>query len=127
MDKATLVSIDFERGEEILKVFDSTELRIQVALWLFSPDHEDWRLVIASRQLDGAGSQHAYGLVNDALRRAEYPIEKKPPLWILPMNDPFIRGLRRLYGKSKNVEGMRLGLQTIGDWFIEDAYLYRIS
>ena len=43
------------------------------------------------------------------------------------MSDPFIRDLRRRFGKSKNVAGMRLGLQTIGNWFVEDAYVYRIS
>ena len=43
------------------------------------------------------------------------------------MNDPFIRGLRKLLGKAKNTEGMRLGLQTIGDRFVEDAYVFRIS
>jgi hypothetical protein len=127
MDKATLVSIDLERGEEVLKVLDGTDLRIKVALWLFSPDRDDWRLVLSSRQLDGAGVRHAYGLVNEALDKAGYPIERIPLLWILPMNDPFIRDLRRLFGKAKNVEGMRLGLQTIGNWFIEDAYVYRIS
>jgi hypothetical protein len=125
MDKATLVSIDLERGEEVVKVLDEADLQIKVAVWLFSPDHDDWRLVLASRQLDG--SRHAYGLVNDALDRAGYPVEKVPLLWIMPMNDPFIRDLRRRFGKAKNVEGMRLGLRTIGNWFVEDAYAYRIS
>ena len=125
MDKATLVSIDLDKGEEILKILDGAELRIKVALWLFSPDHDDWRLVLASRQLDE--SRHAYGLVNEALRKAGYAIEKKPLLWVLPMNDPFIRDLRKRFGKAKDVEGMRLGLQTIGKWFVEDAYVYRIS
>jgi|HubBroStandDraft_4_1064222.scaffolds.fasta_scaffold335589_2 hypothetical protein len=127
MDKATLVSIDFERGEEVLKVLDDGDLRIKVALWLFSPDHDDWRLVLASPKLDGDGQTHAYALVNQALRNAGYLIERRPLIWIMPMNDPFIRDLRRRFGKSKNVEGMRLGLQTIGKWFVEDAYVYRIS
>jgi hypothetical protein len=43
------------------------------------------------------------------------------------MTDPFIRALRRLFGKTKSVEGMRLGGQMIGDRFVEDAYVYRIS
>ncbi len=43
------------------------------------------------------------------------------------MTDPFIKGLRKMFGKAKSVEGMRLGLQTIGGRFIEDAYVYRIS
>jgi hypothetical protein len=46
---------------------------------------------------------------------------------ILPMSDPFIKGLRSIFGKAKSVEGMRLGGQLIGDRFIEDAYVYRIS
>jgi hypothetical protein len=46
---------------------------------------------------------------------------------IFAMTDPFIKGLRRLFGKAKSAEGMRLGGQMIGDRFIEDGYVYRIS
>jgi hypothetical protein len=46
---------------------------------------------------------------------------------ILEMKDPFIRALRRIFGKAKSVEGMRLGLQTIGDRFVEDGIVYRIK
>ena len=46
---------------------------------------------------------------------------------ILAMSDPFIKALRKLFGRSKSVEGMRLGGQMIGDRFVDDAYVYRIS
>ncbi|SPE36536.1 conserved hypothetical protein [Candidatus Sulfopaludibacter sp. SbA3] len=46
---------------------------------------------------------------------------------ILPMADSFVKELRRLFGKTRSVEGMRLGGQLIGDRFVEDAYVYRIS
>jgi hypothetical protein len=46
---------------------------------------------------------------------------------IFPTKDPFIRELRRIFGKTKSVEGMRLGGQLIGDRFLEDAYVYQIS
>ena len=52
---------------------------------------------------------------------------KYPPIMILPMTDPFIKQVRRLYGKSKGVEGINIGLQLIGDRFVQDGYLYRIS
>lgn len=125
MVKAVLVSIDLERGAEVLQLLDAAQLQIKVAVWLFSPDHENWFLVLASRQLDG--SRQAYGVVNEALREAGYPIEKKPSMMILPMSDPFIRDLRKRFSKAENVEGMRLGLQTIGNWFVEEGYVYRIS
>ena len=46
---------------------------------------------------------------------------------ILPLTDRSIKALRRIFAKAKNVEGMRLGGQMIGDRFVEDAYVYRIS
>jgi len=119
-----LVSIDLDRAAEVLKILDDAQLQIKVAVWLFSPDHEDWFLVLASRQLDG--SKDAYRVVDEALRKAGYPIHKTPSIMILRMNDPLIRDLRRQFSKTKNVEGMRLR-QMIGDWFVEDAFVYRIS
>jgi len=46
---------------------------------------------------------------------------------IFPMSDPFVRNLRRIFRKTKSVEGMRLGAQTIGDRWVEEAYVYRIT
>jgi hypothetical protein len=53
--------------------------------------------------------------------------EKTPPILILPMTDPFIKELRRAIGKTRRVDGMRLGDQLIGDGFVREAYVYRIS
>jgi hypothetical protein len=43
------------------------------------------------------------------------------------MNDQSIKVLRRMFRKSKSVDGMRLGGQLFGDRFIRGAYFYRIS
>jgi hypothetical protein len=126
MDKAALVATDFTVGAEILKALDRSELLISVALWLHSPEYEDWRLVLSSRELDAAALAEAYGLVHDTLSAAGISLERTPALLILKMSDPFIRSLRRIFGKAKDVEGMRLGGQLVGDRFIEDAIVYRI-
>jgi hypothetical protein len=126
MDKTTLVSVDLEKGAQILQILDHANLNVRVALWLYSPDYEDWRLVLSSPQFDAAGPVQAYGLVHDALEIAGVPLEKTPPILVLRMNSPFIRALRRIFGKAKSVDGMRLGGQTIGDRFVEDAYTYRV-
>jgi hypothetical protein len=46
---------------------------------------------------------------------------------ILPTKDSFIRELRKIFGKTKSVTGMRLGGQTFGSRFIDNAYVYRIQ
>ena len=127
MGKAALVNIDVEKGSQILKVLDDANLKVRVALWLYSPDYEDWRLVLSSKEFDQADLVEAYGLVNSALDAAGIALEHTPPILILGLSSPFIRALRKLFGKAKSVEGMRLGGQMIGDRFVDDAYVYRVS
>jgi len=126
LDQAALVTTDFMGGLAILHALDRTDLSINVALWLHSPEHDDWRFVLASRRLDAAAPSEAYGLVHDALAGAGVSLEHTPVLLILKMSDPFVRALRRTFGKTKSVEGMRLGGQLIGDRFVSDALIYRI-
>jgi len=127
MDKAALVSIDIQRGAEILDALDGGNARVSVALWAYLSEYEDWRMVLAARRFDGMDLGDAYGLLHDRLADAGLTVEKTPPILILPMSDPFIRELRRIFGKARSVEGMRPGGQMIGDRFVQDAYVYRIS
>jgi hypothetical protein len=126
LDRTALVATDLTTGAEVVEALDRSNLSASVALWLYSPEYEDWRFVLASRRLDAAEPSEAYGLVHNALAAAGISLERTPSLLILKMSDPFIRALRRTFAKAKSVEGMRLGSQLIGDRFIEDALVYRI-
>jgi hypothetical protein len=122
MDKTVLVSgVDLDKGAEILRILDGAGLRISVALWAYLPEYEDWRLVLSSRRFDSIRLPKAYGLLHDALDAAGFQLEKTPPVMIQALSDPFIRSLRRIFGKAKSVDGMRFGGQTIGDRFVDDA------
>jgi hypothetical protein len=127
MDRAALVSVDLEKGSRILQILDDAGLRVKVAMWAVLADYGDWRLVLSSRQFDAAGPTGGYGLLHDALDAAEFTLEQTPPVLILHSNDPFVKDLRKVFGRAKSVEGMRLGGQSIGDRFVEDAYTYRVS
>jgi len=127
MDKAALVNVDIERGTEIVDALEGANIRVNVALWAHLAEYEDWRLVLSARRFDAMDLRDAYGLLHDALARAGFTVRKTPSILILSMSDPSIRELRRIFGKTKSVEGMRLGGQMFGDRFIEDAYVYRIS
>lgn len=127
MDKTALVTADLATGAKILQALDHSGLAISVAMWVYLAEYDDWRFALSSRHLDRDALLHAYDLVHDALKQAGFPLEHTPPLLILKMTDPFVRNVRRLFGKAKNVEGMRLGGQMIGDRFVEDALLYRVQ
>jgi len=127
MDKTAIVSIDIDRGSELLRILDRAKIHVAVALWMFSSEYEDWRLVVAGRQFDTIDLREAYRLINDSLAKAGFTPGRTPPIMILPMADAFIKSLRRIFGKAKSVEGLRLGGQMIGDRFVQDAYVYRVS
>ena len=127
MDKAAMVSLDIDRGAELLAAVDRAKLKVGVALWMYSSEYEDWRLVVSARQFDSRDLRDAYRLLHDSLAAAGFDAGKTPLVMILPMADSSIKELRRLFGKTKGVEGKRLGGQMLGDRFIQDAYVYRIS
>ena len=122
-----MVSLDINRGSEVLDALERAKLKVRVALWMFLSEYEDWRLVVSARQLDSLNLRDAYRLVNDTLAATGFTPEKTPPILILPMADPSIKELRRVFAKTRSVEGKRLGGQMIGDRFVEDAYVYRVS
>ena len=125
MAQATLVGFDVEAGSRVLKALDAGGINVPIALWIWSDYYEEWRLVLASPAFDQTSSLQAYEQFFRALQD-RYPI-MPPPLLILPMKDPFIKGLRRMYSKTEGIEGLHLGSQIIGKMSISDAYIYRIA
>jgi hypothetical protein len=127
MDKTALVNLDIDRGREIVEIL-AHDGAVEVALWAILAEYEEWRLILSTRKFDSLRDVgEAYGQVIKTLNAAGFGPEKRLPMLILPLSDPFIKVLRRLFGKTKSIEGMRLGGQMLGNRFIEDGYVYRIS
>jgi hypothetical protein len=125
MDQATLVNFDVDAGARVLGALDEAHIKVAVALLMASSDDDDWRLVLASPSLDQAHMLKAYERVAEILQTRFSQL--LPPILILPTKDPFVKELRRLFGNAANVNGMRLGGQTIGNRFVSNAYVYRIQ
>jgi hypothetical protein len=127
MDKAILVEIDLKKSERIVSALETAGIRVAVAMWVHFPEYEDWRFVLASRNLDPLTLREAYSKVHDILSRDGLSVRETPTIFMMKTTDPFIRALRKAFGKTASVIGMRLGGQTWGDRFIEDAYAYKIA
>ncbi len=63
-----MVSLDMNRGSEVLDALERAKLKIRVALWMFLSEYEDWRLVVSARQPDALDLKDAYRLVNAGRR-----------------------------------------------------------
>ncbi len=127
MDKAALVSLDIESGNRVIEALDRDGKNPNVALWAKLPEYEEWRLVIASDRLNQAGSLFAYSQINESMKNAGIPMSRRPTIAVRPMDKPFIKELRQVFARTADTYGMRLGGQTFGDQYLEDAFVYRIK
>lgn len=126
MAPATLVNFDIENGDKVIKALDNAGKDPSVALWAKLPDYDNWRLVLASEKLDQESQRSAYLQIVEALEKAGIPIHRQPSIFLRPMKNPMIQSLRKGFATAKDTYGMRLGGQTWGDKFLEDAFVYRI-
>jgi hypothetical protein len=127
MDKTVLVVRDLANAAEILAALDRANLDIRVAVWAYLDEYPDWWLILASPRFDEGEIGDALGQVSDALKAAGIAYEKEPPIKILKMSDKTIRDMRKMYSKSKELEGRNIGYQSFGNRFIEEAIAYRIK
>ena len=126
MDKTALLSFDIETGQRVIDALEAAGQAPDVALWAVLPEYEDWRLVIASKHLNPRSTQDGYGAINAATRKANIPFLSKPTIFLRGMDEPFIQELERIFGETADTYGMRLGGQTFGNQYVEDAFVYRI-
>jgi hypothetical protein len=124
MDKTALVGLDIERGSRILQILDEAGLQVDVAMWAFLSDYDDWRLVLSSRKLDN-GPRGGYTLYHKALDAAGVEFEETPVTVILNSKSRFIGAVRKKFEKSKRVKGTRIYMERLGDRFADEAYVYR--
>jgi hypothetical protein len=126
MVKTTLVGPDPVLGTEALRALDSAKFPVTVAMWLLQKERsEDWKLIFATPLYDKLGTTGAYARLREAFSQ-ENPALHDLPIRLESNRRPLIKGLRKLFAKAASVEGMRLGLQSIGGVWIDDAYVYRI-
>lgn len=62
MDKNLLVSLDLEAAGKAFDAILAAGIRVDVAVMAYLPEFEDWRLVLAARDLDKLGQEGHTGV-----------------------------------------------------------------
>jgi hypothetical protein len=126
MAKKALLDADVKLGEKILESLDAAKFPISVAVWILT-DENGWQLVIGTPLYEKSGPLEAYGRLITALRKDDPESRDFDDVRLMSNREPFIRELRRLFGKTASVKGMRLGGHQIGGLWLDDAVVYRIK
>jgi hypothetical protein len=128
MDGTALVDSDIEAGRRLIEALDKSPLRVDAALWLYHPDLEEWRLVIATPMVDDEGLKAAYTAVQSVLRSLEEPSPiMLDRISIESPNDKLIRTLTRVMNTGSGIVNQRFTRCAFNNVFIEDALIYRLT
>ena len=117
MVKTTLVGPDVALGQEALRVLDAAKFPVTAAMWLLQRERSDWKFVIATPLYDRLGAQEAYFRLYKILGSGEAVSDL--PIRLESNRRPLIKALRKTFGRATSVDGMRLGLQSIGGVWVE--------
>ncbi len=119
-----------EAGAELTAKLDEVGLPITAALWLFTPELNEWRLLFASPEVNSAGPRGVY----EKIRQAVEALGTKGasvPLSIIGVLDAEADLARLLKVAIRTPESglgrIRFSKNVINGHFIDDALIYRAA
>jgi hypothetical protein len=132
VDKTTLVERDYRDGEILISELDKAHMDVHSAFWLYDSEADRWRLMIASKEVDNAGPTKAYKDIQNVLKTmekngitVEFTLEN---ISVISPNHPLINNLNQAVKTGpKDIRNVRFSRNSIGNSYIEDAYIYRIQ
>ena len=128
MDTAVLVEKNIEEGKRLIEALDKTDFQVQAALWFYSPDSEEWQLLIASPFVEKEDLEKAYSFIRSVLNQLSPPSEiPLIAISVVSPNHRVIRALSTAIHTGPGISGIRFTRNVISNTFIDDAYIYRVN
>jgi hypothetical protein len=127
--KDQLTNEMIEAGADLTRKLDELGVPIDAALWFFSPEINEWRLLFASPELDVKGPREVYRKVHAAIEDLGEQ-SSTIPLSLISLLGPtadLLQLLRAAVHTGPGIHRIRFTRNMINGRFIEDAFVYRVA
>jgi hypothetical protein len=126
MDQTTLVERDIEEGRRLVQALDEEGFPVVAAFWYYIADEDVWRLIVASPIVADQGPRAAYSEIQRVIgtRGISLPLQQ---ISVEAPDAPLVTELRIFAGTAGTsyVGGTYFHRTSVGDVFVEGAYVYR--
>ena len=127
--KDALTEAMIKAGAELTRRLDQVEWPVVACFWLYIPEQNTWKLVLASPVVTLSGPRKAYESVQVAL--GALPETKKgltlSDIEVVEPRHYLVTLLRSAINTGPTINGIRFTRTMINGQFIHDAYIYRMS
>jgi hypothetical protein len=128
MDKGTLVDQAKADGARFVRALDATGFPVTAALWIFDPQAEDWRLVIATPLIEAKGPKEVYGVLRAALHELQPEVVfGLNDVWVVSPKEPLIQLMGSLVNTGPSIVGRMFEKNVLNGVLLPDAYIYRLN
>jgi hypothetical protein len=112
----------------LIEALDSKGVEVKAALWLLSPELEEWRLIIATPLIDEQGPIAAYTLVQSVLEATpEAQSISLDSISIVSPGDPMVKLLGKTFRTGPVITRLELTKASVRNVFFEEAHIYRMN
>ena len=116
-----------EAGAQLTQKLDDLGMPISVAMWLFMPDINEWRLFFASPKLSTTGPREVYMQIEEARKALGSQAERVPlsVIGLMDTNHQLVQTLGSALPTGPGVSRVRFSKNVVNGHFIDDALIYR--
>jgi hypothetical protein len=121
-----LVSEDIRSGASLVTALLASNFRVSAALWIHDPNTDDWRLVIASPEVQELGKERSYRRVQEVLQKGDVPARiDLSRVILLSDEDPEVEYLRSLSrGERATSLVIPFSERIVAGRAVDSGYLY---
>jgi hypothetical protein len=116
-------------GKNLLTKLDETKLKPKAFFWLYFPNIDDWRLIMASKFLDKKNPKESYEELFKLFKSdSDFIKIELSNITIIHTEDKFLKLLRTVLKTGEDYIGSnRFKSNTINNTYIEDAIIHRMA
>jgi hypothetical protein len=128
MAKEILVNEYIDEAINLIAELDNSGFIIDSALWYYFGEAEEWRLIIATPNVDKDGPLTTYSIINTVVKDKNIfihtPLRK---LTVVSPHDPLIKLLKMAIRTGPSISRIRFQNNFINNTQIEDALIFRLQ
>lgn len=116
-------------GKRLAYHLVNTDIPIDALLWLYVPESNAWRFIVASPEVKINGPKSVYHKIRSRMEEMP-PSDGEEVAWddivVVDSNDPLIKLLRQAITTGQAISGIRFSRNVVNGVLIEDAYIYKL-
>ena len=126
MDKTILVDEQFEEGKKLIEALDKEGYRYPIALWMNSPENNDWILFIGVPNLKKSGSRDIFKKIQDIIKKNNIHISLND-ISLLDTSDNNSQALRTMIKTGYAIGKINFIGNFINGQKFPDSIIYRVN